>query len=481
MRAMLTTRKGQIETNNRRLYTRGTMGGVTLVFFGPAKWGKLVNISEGGMAFEFYELPPSGQRIGFDLEAMGREASEASAEVRADSIHVDGRVVWRRDFERCAGVQFLELSRPVRRQISQALSIEPSSEGHEKRECNAIEAGQDVKIETDLVQPSLTLDGPASEATDQRPLFHTELAQAGSPVVVWEFGETPQPTVDEPVAAKPRISRAQLTSVALSLSALAMIAGITAEILLQRSHLAAPLERMRERLASNDASRPAGEHPIGENPLAFQVEAVDANNKRRLLRFDDDASALETWASSSPAASRTAYNPLSVKNAALPTERSVAKKRRSLFNFTLGKPTVTRAASNASTEVATPAIDSVASSKGPIVAGDPSGEILANTARQALAAPPVPASGEVQQARLISSVSPVYPAFARFIGVQGDIIIDAVVDPTGKVTSMKPLSGPALLQGAAMDALRHWKYEPARLNGQPVSNHLSVKVKFRLN
>jgi protein TonB len=90
-------------------------------------------------------------------------------------------------------------------------------------------------------------------------------------------------------------------------------------------------------------------------------------------------------------------------------------------------------------------------------------------------------SGEVQQARLISSVSPAYPAFARSIGLQGDITIDALVDASGKVTTMKPLSGPVPLQQAAMDALRQWNYEPARLDGQPVPTHVTVTVKFRLS
>jgi len=113
--------------------------------------------------------------------------------------------------------------------------------------------------------------------------------------------------------------------------------------------------------------------------------------------------------------------------------------------------------------------------------GSSSGEILANTAAKVPAAPPAPVSGEVQQARLISSVSPAYPAFARSMGLQGDITIDALIDATGKVTTMKPLSGPVPLQQAAMAALRQWNFEPARLDGQPVSTHLSVTVKFRLN
>jgi protein TonB len=127
-----------------------------------------------------------------------------------------------------------------------------------------------------------------------------------------------------------------------------------------------------------------------------------------------------------------------------------------------------------------PAIDLGASSRGAIRAEDPSREILTNTAQQFSVAPPIPVSGKVQQARLISSVAPAYPAFVRSIGLFGDVTIDALIDSTGKVTTMKPLSGPVPLQQAAMDALRQWEYEPARLNGQPVSTHLSVTVKFQL-
>ena len=59
--------------------------------------------------------------------------------------------------------------------------------------------------------------------------------------------------------------------------------------------------------------------------------------------------------------------------------------------------------------------------------------------------------------------------------------MDALVDPAGNVTGVKVISGPTLLQEAAMAALRQWKYEPARLDGRPVSFHLNVTVKFRIN
>jgi len=88
--------------------------------------------------------------------------------------------------------------------------------------------------------------------------------------------------------------------------------------------------------------------------------------------------------------------------------------------------------------------------------------------------------GQLQQPKLISSVAAVYPANARTQRVQGDVLIDALVDASGKVTEVKLISGHPLLQQAAMDSLRLWRYAPARLNGDPIPVHIKVSVTFRL-
>jgi len=446
------------------------------VFFGAGKWGRLINICEGGMAFEFYEPPPRGQRIRFGLEVMGPEPPEPSGEPATDSIHADGQVVWTRDFERCAGVQFVDISGGMEQQIRQWLSSEASS--------GAAAGGEEVQrdaVETELPGPPLTLSGMTSQGTDEGQLSNAELAQSDSPKVLWEPGSDEQPRLEEPSSAKSQIDGAALMSMARWVAVLAMLGGITTMILSQRVHLAALFESIRARSIGNSAPPRAGEHSAAKNPLVFQVEAVDANNRRRLLTFDNDASSRDASLSFATAASSTRSKAFSVKAAAPPAERTTAKKRRSLSNLKLGRPTVTRPATNASSKDSPLVIDSETTSSEAIRAGERLGAVLANTAAQVPAAPPVPVGGQVQQARLISSVSPAYPAFARSIGLQGDIMIDAVIDSTGKVAAMKPLSGPILLQQAAMDALRQWKYEPARLDGQPVSMHLSVTMKFHVN
>jgi periplasmic protein TonB len=93
---------------------------------------------------------------------------------------------------------------------------------------------------------------------------------------------------------------------------------------------------------------------------------------------------------------------------------------------------------------------------------------------------PLPVGGDVKSAQLISKVDPVYPSIARSQRVSGSVVIDALIDAKGNVTTMKVLSGPTLLHQAAMEALKQWKYRPATLDGNPVSMHLTVSIQFRI-
>lgn len=92
---------------------------------------------------------------------------------------------------------------------------------------------------------------------------------------------------------------------------------------------------------------------------------------------------------------------------------------------------------------------------------------------------PPPVGGDVKPAKLISSVSPQYPMLAKNQHVSGNVIIDALIDANGHVTTMKVISGPQLLHQAAMDALKQWRYQPASLDGKPVAMHLTVTMQFR--
>src|SRR5258708_4026734 len=151
--------------------------------------------------------------------------------------------------------------------------------------------------------------------------------------------------------------------------------------------------------------------------------------------------------------------------------------RPSLGKIRLAKPKVRRSASVQANGEMEPALevnsDELASGENTL------GANLAEGAKQP-AAPAAPTGGDVKPARLISSVPPSYPALARTQHIAGEVRVDALIDTTGRVTTMKVVSGPSLLHQAAMDALRQWKYQAATLDGKPVPMRLTVTIQFRL-
>ncbi len=76
-------------------------------------------------------------------------------------------------------------------------------------------------------------------------------------------------------------------------------------------------------------------------------------------------------------------------------------------------------------------------------------------------------------------VDPDYPAAARPAKLQGVIVLDVVVGRDGSVVDVHALNGPELLARAAMDAMRWWRFEPYRVDGQPVVVETTLAMEFK--
>jgi len=93
----------------------------------------------------------------------------------------------------------------------------------------------------------------------------------------------------------------------------------------------------------------------------------------------------------------------------------------------------------------------------------------------------VRAVGEIKPPRLIKKVDPVYPEEARRERIEGVVILEATTDKEGNVINIRVLrSKDPLLDQAAMDAVRKWKYQPFYINGEPKGLIFTVTVRFRL-
>jgi TonB family protein len=87
----------------------------------------------------------------------------------------------------------------------------------------------------------------------------------------------------------------------------------------------------------------------------------------------------------------------------------------------------------------------------------------------------------LEDPQLVFEVPPIYPLMAKRTGLEGAVVIHAVIDASGHLTDPKVVSGPRLLQAAAVDSVRRWKYRPAHLDNQPVSKEILITVNFHLH
>ena len=148
-------------------------------------------------------------------------------------------------------------------------------------------------------------------------------------------------------------------------------------------------------------------------------------------------------------------------------------KKPALGDVRLAAPKIGRRKAAAAPGESEPSIDmnQVASLPAPVSALESS--------HKAGPAAPAPVGGDVKPAKLLKSVPPVYPDMARNQRISGSVQIDALIGTDGNVSTMKVLSGPPLLHQAAMSAVKQWKFQPAELNGNPTTMHLTVSVQFR--
>lgn len=94
---------------------------------------------------------------------------------------------------------------------------------------------------------------------------------------------------------------------------------------------------------------------------------------------------------------------------------------------------------------------------------------------------PIRVGGNVQASRLITQVRPVYPEDLQQTGVEGTVMMRAVISKAGTVLNPVVVNtgvNPGLAK-AALEAVRQWTYQPTLLNGQPVEVLTTIDIHFQ--
>jgi periplasmic protein TonB len=123
------------------------------------------------------------------------------------------------------------------------------------------------------------------------------------------------------------------------------------------------------------------------------------------------------------------------------------------------------------------------------VAGGQMGGVIGGVIGGVGAAPPPPKpsqtrirqGGQVQAAKLMNKVQPLYPPLARQTRISGTVRLHAIIGKNGGVEQLEVISGHPLLVQAALDAVKQWRYQATTLNGEPVEVDTTIDVIFSLN
>ncbi len=93
---------------------------------------------------------------------------------------------------------------------------------------------------------------------------------------------------------------------------------------------------------------------------------------------------------------------------------------------------------------------------------------------------PFAISSGVATGMLIRQTPPVYPTIAKEARVSGTVVLHATIAKNGTIKDLQVVSGSPMLQKAAMDAVRTWRYKPYELSNEPVEVDTTISVVFAL-
>lgn len=93
--------------------------------------------------------------------------------------------------------------------------------------------------------------------------------------------------------------------------------------------------------------------------------------------------------------------------------------------------------------------------------------------------PPLVVS-KLSEGSIIRRVKPAYPPIAKLAGIQGDVLIEAMISRNGTIENLRVLSGHPTLAAAAKEAVAQWQFRPYILNGKPIEVVTQITVEFKL-
>jgi TonB family protein len=88
--------------------------------------------------------------------------------------------------------------------------------------------------------------------------------------------------------------------------------------------------------------------------------------------------------------------------------------------------------------------------------------------------------GNIRPPQKVIDAAPIYPPIAKAAHIEGVVILEALIGEDGSVRDARVLRSIPMLDSAAIEAVRQWRFTPTLLNGLPVPVTMTVTVAFKL-
>jgi TonB family protein len=82
--------------------------------------------------------------------------------------------------------------------------------------------------------------------------------------------------------------------------------------------------------------------------------------------------------------------------------------------------------------------------------------------------------------QVLSEVKPVYPKEAKEKELEGSVVMDILIDATGRVRQVSVIEGESLFRSGAVEAMKKFLFRPAKVEGKPVAVRIRYSLKFQL-
>lgn len=510
-------------TKTPRRVARHRVAGLMYLDLGSGNGGFPINISEDGMGFQGIRPLERGQEICVKFKLDGV----------AELVTATARIVWLTETKKGGGLQFIDLTEDSRRQINEWIALQEQVGRPKERPAAAIShvepegsrpapavplaahrgdtLNQSIPIVTIPLPSSSLPEGKAAPAIapNETP-GKADLLVNQSPLKLpldssADLKRTPQiPAQPAKVDKKHSWVRSSVFMLGLA-AAVAMIV-VSGGILwpLRGTLLGhyvsnnpvktgiqpapAPIAAPPEKAAVDEpSSEPTTFEPLPLAPIANAQEnpmllaplnvvtsgpSHPVENPKPLAPKIKPRTTTKVPASS-VAATRTAAPaivPAQDARSVVSPANQVAEDRKEL--------SIARTAEEKLSSPAPKLSENPASAAGSIeIIPDPYPSIHVPTESKARLSRP---GTSLQIGRLVSKAEPVYPAEALRQRIAGTVKVHLVIGANGTVAKAEPLSGPALLEEAALRAVQQWRYEPTMLGGEAIEVEEDITVAFRI-